>query len=118
MRKTLLAILLFATSALAADLTGNWSGEGVNNGETHPLYFVLKQDGNALSGTVGPDAGRQLPFKDGKVDGNKIVFEVTGGKGVMHFELQADGDAMKGTIEFRSDEGTQSATVNLKRATT
>jgi hypothetical protein len=117
MRKITLALLAFATSALAADFTGNWSGEGVANGESHPLYFVLKQDGVTLTGTGGPNASEQHPFQNGKVDGDKIVFDVVpGDKGSIHFELKVDGDGLKGTVELRRDDGTQSGTVSLKKA--
>jgi hypothetical protein len=117
MRKTLLALFVIATSALAADFTGNWSGEGVSNGESHPLYFVIKQDGNTLTGTGGPNATEQHPFQGGKVDGDKIVFDVVpGGKGTIHFELKVDGGGLKGTVELRHDEGTESGTVTLKKA--
>src|SRR5579863_4351714 len=91
MRKITLALLAFATSALAADFTGNWAGEGVVNGESHPLYFVLKLDGNNLTGTGGPSATEQHPFEGGKVVGDKITFDVpVGQKGTIHFELKAD----------------------------
>ena len=99
MRKFLLAVLVFATSALAADFTGNWSGEGVTNGESHPLYFVLKQDGATLSGSGGPSANEQHPFQTAKIDSDKIILEVSvGEKGTIHFELKADGDGLKGTV--------------------
>jgi hypothetical protein len=118
MRKTLLALLVFATSALAADLTGNWSGEGVTNGESHPLYFVLKQDGNTLTGSGGPDATQQHPFTLAKVEGDKITLEVgVGEKGTIHFELKTEGQGLKGTVELRRSDGTESGTVSMKKAT-
>ncbi|HEY3835279.1 MAG TPA: hypothetical protein VGL72_01850 [Bryobacteraceae bacterium] len=116
MRKITLALLAFAMSALAADFTGNWSGEGVANGESHPLYFVLKQDGNNLTGTGGPNASEQHPFQNGKVDGDKIVFDVVPGeKGSIHFELKKEGEGLKGTVELRREDGKESGTVTLKK---
>ena len=117
MRKTLLALLVFATSALAADLTGNWSGEGTTNGESHSLYFVLKQDGGTLTGSGGPNAEEQHPFQSAKVEGDKIILEVgVGQKGTIHFELKSDGDTLKGTVELRRQDGTESGTVAMKKA--
>ena len=116
MRKALLASILFAMSVFGADFTGNWSGEGLSDGESHPLFFVMKQDGNTLTGSGGPNADEQHPMQNGKVDGEKVVFDVPAGKGVLHFELSADGEALKGTVQIRSDEGTRSGTVSLKRA--
>ena len=116
MRRTLLSILVFATSALAADFSGNWSGEGVANGESHSLYFFFKQEGTTLRGSGGPNAGDQHPFQNGKVVGDKIVFDVTqGNKGTIHFELQADGDLLKGTVELRREEGSESGAVTLRK---
>ena len=117
MRKILLAILVFATSALAADFTGNWTGEGVTNGDSHPLYFILKQDGNMLSGTGGPNANEQHPFRSAKIDGDKIILDVgVGEKGTIHFELKATGSVLKGTVELRREDGTESGTVTLQKS--
>jgi hypothetical protein len=117
MRKILLALLVFATSALAADFTGIWSGEGVTNGESHPLYFVLKYDGNTLSGSGGPDATEQHPFQSAKLDGDKIILEIgVGEKGTLHFELKPDGDMLKGTVNFRREDGNESGAVTLKKS--
>jgi hypothetical protein len=117
MRRILLAFIVFATSALAADFTGNWTGEGVTNGESHPLYFVLKQAGNAVTGTGGPNASEQHPVQNGKVDGDKMIIEVgVGDKGTLHFELKTDGDGLKGTVEVRREAGTEAGTVTLKKA--
>jgi hypothetical protein len=116
MSRILLALILFATSALAADFTGTWSGEGVTNGESHPLYFVLKQDGTMLTGSGGPDASEQHNFKSTKVEVDKIILEVAiGEKGTLHFELKSEGDGLKGTVQVIRDEGNESGTVALKR---
>ncbi len=118
MRKTLLALFVFATSALAADFNGNWSGDGLANGESHPLYFVIKQDGATLTGSGGPNATEQHPLQNGKVDGDKISFDVPlGEKGSLHFDLSADGDGLKGTVELRRTDDPVSGTVSLKRVT-
>src|SRR5215469_17199890 len=106
MRKILLAALLFAASSLAADFAGKWTGEGVVNGESHPLYFVFSQDGTTLTGTGGPSADEQHPFQNGRIDGDKIVFDVVpGNKGSIHFELKTDGETLKGTVELRREDG-------------
>jgi hypothetical protein len=116
MRKILLALFLFTTSALAADFSGKWSGSGLTHGESHPLYFVLKQDGNALTGTGGPDANEQHEFKSAKVEGGKIILEIAAGeKGTLHFELEADGDGLKGTVVLQREDGKETGPVTLKK---
>src|SRR5260370_35937559 len=95
MRRILMAFALFATSAMAADFTGKWSGEGVTNGESHPLYFVLKQDGNTVTGSGGPSADEQNDFKTASIDGSKSVVEIAVvAKGTLHVELEPDGDGL------------------------
>jgi hypothetical protein len=116
MRTILLASTLFVLSAVAADLTGNWSGEAQAEGESHPLYFVLKQDGTTLTGTGGPTQSEQHPIQNGKIDAGKMSFDIpVGDKGTIHFELSADGDGLKGAVQRKSDEVNQSGTVSLKR---
>ena len=116
MRNILVGLILFATSALAADFTGTWSGEGVTNGESHSLYVVVKQDGNTANGTLGPSAEEQHEFKGAKVDGAKIVIDIAvGEKGTLHFELEADGDQLKGTVLFDGGDRKESGPVTLKK---
>jgi hypothetical protein len=116
MRNILLALLMFATSAMAADFTGKWSGEGVTNGESHALYFILKQMGGTVTGSSGPDASEQHDFTTIKVDGSKIVLDVMiGDNGSLHFELEADGDAMKGTVLVKHGDTSESGTVTMKK---
>lgn len=122
--RSLLSILLafsalfgFTASGFAADFAGKWSGEGVTNGETHPLVFLLKQEGGKLIGTGGPDEGEQHPFKTVEADGAKIVLEIAIGENAsLHFELTLEGDSLKGTVTMTRDDGKESGPVTLKRA--
>jgi hypothetical protein len=117
MKRILLALVVLASSALAADVTGKWEGEGVTNGESHSLYLVLRQEGNTLTGSVGPDSSEQHDFKDAKVDGKKITIDVSvGNTGTLHFELEVDGDQMKGTVHFKDASKMESGPVTFKRA--
>lgn len=73
------AIIVFsAMVALAADLTGDWSGTSKGpNGDDFTLNLRLKQQGATLTGAVtGPD-GNPIDISDGKVDGDKISFNVS-----------------------------------------
>jgi hypothetical protein len=116
MRNILLALFLFTASAMAADFTGKWSGEGVTNGEAHALYFVLKQMGDTVTGTSGPDASEQHDFTTIKVDGSKIVLDVTiGDNGSLHFELEGEGDSLKGTVRVKHGDTSESGTVTMKK---
>jgi len=77
MKKLISLCALFALStvmALAADVTGTWKGEA--GGRGGPPTFNLKQSGETLTGTsVG--RGGETEISNGKVDGDKVYFEVT-----------------------------------------
>lgn len=79
------ALVLFAVTAFAADVTGNWTAQ-INgaDGNSMTISYAFKQDGTKLTGTVtGP--GGDLPIQDGSVQGDKVSFIVTfnGGNGEM-----------------------------------
>jgi len=79
--------------------------------------MILKQDGKKLAGSTGPNESEQHAFEGGKVEGNKVTFDVSlgGGPGAMHFDLQVEGDQITGLVR-RSGEGlNEAAKVSLKR---
>lgn len=115
----LLSAWLSPAAFSAPNLTGKWSGtlqmEGGNSSK--PVYMILKQDGNKLSGSAGPDDSEQHPFAGGKVEGSKVTFDVLlgGGPGLMHFDLQVRGDHITGQTK-RSGEGlNEAAKISMKR---
>ena len=98
-----LASLLACFTVLAAtDVSGRWASA--------PVYLILKQDGNKLSGTGGPTEKQQpVTFENGTVEGDRVTFHV----GSMQFNLQVNGDEMKGEMK----NGPDSMPVFLKRVT-
>src|SRR5664280_1542138 len=66
---------IFAGAALAADISGNWSGTMQAGDSPVPLTFTFKQDGAKLTGSVNGPQG-VLPLSDGKVVGDKVSFFV------------------------------------------
>jgi hypothetical protein len=67
---------VFAVAALAADISGNWSGTMQMGDNPFTLTYAFKQDGEKLTGTVTGPQGDPLPLNDGKVVGDKISFFV------------------------------------------
>ncbi len=61
-----------AGAALAADITGNWTGSS----DQFSLKFTFKQDGETLTGNVIGPQGDPLPISNGKVQGDKVSFTV------------------------------------------
>jgi|GEM_PF-591405 len=94
-----LGFMLPAVAASSSDVTGKWSGSiSVKDqaGETHsqPVFFVLKQDGKALTGTAGQtEEEQEFEIANGKVDGNKLSFDVNAG-----------GNMYRSTGEFTADQ--------------
>jgi hypothetical protein len=72
---TAVLFAILAGAALAADVSGSWSGTLQMGDNPVALTFVLKQDGEKLTGTVATPSG-DLPLNDGKVVGDKISFVV------------------------------------------
>jgi len=81
-----IVLLALAGTALAADITGKWTGETAGqDGQTMTLNYTFKQDGAKLTGSVQGPMGEPLEIKDGKVEGEKLTFTITfeGGNGAM-----------------------------------
>jgi uncharacterized lipoprotein YehR (DUF1307 family) len=105
-------LMVFATaSALAADLSGDWTGS-VNNGQFQ-ITFTFKQDGATLTGTVQAAQGDPIPITDGKIDGDKLSFTVNFNGTTIHHTGTLSGDTIKLTTEG-GDFGAMEMT--LKRA--
>jgi hypothetical protein len=116
-RGLLLALLLSITTAGAANLTGKWSGTMQLGGQTRsePVYMVLRQEGNKLAGSGGPNESEQNPFEGGKVEGNKLTFDIPLGESSMHFEMEAQGDQITGEMKREREGKVEHARVSLKR---
>ena len=69
-------LAILAGAALAADVSGNWSGTASMGGNDFPLSYTFKQDGENLTGTVTGPQGDPIALKEGKVQGDKISFFV------------------------------------------
>lgn len=123
MRKLLFCALLSAFALQAAELTGKWSGSfDITNeqGETKAdtAYMNLKEAAGAVTGTAGPNEDQQWAVSKGKLDGEKLTFEVAmEDGGVLVFELIFDGATIQGSCKGTGHDGEKlSAKVNLKRA--
>lgn len=72
------AMALTTTAAHAANVTGSWTAEMTTpDGNSFQLAFTFKQDGAKLTGTVQGPEGEPIDISNGKVDGNKISFDVS-----------------------------------------
>jgi hypothetical protein len=95
---TAIIFAIGATSARAADVTGNWTAEMQGpGGESMQIAFTFKQDGATLSGSVLGPQGDAVAITDGKVEGDKISFKVSfNGMTISHEgTVNAAGDEIK-----------------------
>ena len=122
MRKLLSAcavslLLLSPAIAMAADITGTWSGgmRGPGGNADFQLTFTFKQDGTKFTGTVQGPQGDPLPITDGKIDGDKFTFTVSFNGATINHEGTINGDEIK--LTTKSDQGF-GGEMTLKRSPT
>ena len=118
-RLALLACAL-AVTALAADVTGKWTGEQQGRNGTQTVTITLKADGGALTGTVSGGRGGDVEISDGKISGDNVSFSVTRTMGDNTFKINytgtISGDELKLKVEVEGRGGPRDLT--LKRSTT
>jgi hypothetical protein len=108
----LVAVLAAANTRAAGsgtDFTGTWTGsfdihfaDGRVVADT--AWIILQQSGATVTGTAGPDAGKQAAIREVSTSGNEIRFvaDTTPGK-FLQFVLKRDGDRLSG--EANGDMG-------------
>ena len=124
--KTLICLLLLTGLTLSAgELTGKWSGKfdiTTADGESKADSAVmnLKLDGTKVTGTAGPNEDQQWTIRNGKLEAGKLTFEVVpegdNDKGSLVFDLEFDGETIRGTVSGHDGDNKLSAKVDLKRA--
>jgi hypothetical protein len=64
-------------ASAATDITGTWSGDLSDpNGNSFTLTYTFKVDGAKLTGTVQGPQGDPISLDNGKIDGEKLSFDV------------------------------------------
>lgn len=118
MKRTIAVVLLLAMNAFGGDLTGKWSGSFRADGADRdvPQLFILKQDENRLTGSGGPEQGEQYPIENGRVDGDRVSFEITTGEWKFTYDLRVAGARMAGNLELKSINDRRTAKVSLSKA--
>ena len=104
---TAVLCVIFAGAALAADVSGNWSGTLQMGDNPFTLTYAFEQDGEKLTGTVTGPGGEPLPLNDGKVVGDKVSFNVEVDMGGNPATFRSEG-IVKGdeiTLTTKSDGG-------------
>jgi hypothetical protein len=111
-------IVLWVVCAAGSDVSGKWSGTFKASGGDHstPQIVILKQEGNKMTGSAGPNADEQYPIENGRVEGEHVRFELTSGEWRFSYDLQREGqDELKGNLELTSLNSRRTAVVSLSR---
>lgn len=100
-----LFLTLFVCAAvLFADVSGKWAGTLTRaDGHDGPAYMVLKQEGNTVTGSGGPNAERQYTITKGHIEGDKLTLRIE--EHDMEFELTVKGDEISGEVRHEGERG-------------
>jgi len=118
MKRAIAFVLLCSAAALAGDVSGTWTGAFKVNGGDHtvPQVIILKQTGNKLTGSGGPNTEEQYPIENGKVDGDHVTFELTSGEWRFSYDLKWDGpEEMRGDLGLKSLDDSRTAKILLRK---
>lgn len=77
--------------------------------------MILKQAGSKLDRSVGPDESEQHSLENGKVEGNKLTFDIPLGAKSLHFSLEADGDQITGQAQRDWQGRVETMKISVKR---
>lgn len=105
----MLAVGFQASVVLAADATGTWKWERTRNDQTFTTVLALKADGSKLTGSYESRRGGSVKIENGKIDGDKISFQVTrefnGNEFVIKYHGKVSAGRIVGEIEFPTRDG-------------
>jgi len=97
------ALFFVASSALAADVDGKWTGTVSTPNGDFPQAFTFKADGATLTGSMTGLDGAEVAIKDGKINGANISFSVSLDFGGMPFMLSYTGVVAPDQIKLTGD---------------
>ena len=97
-------LVMFAVTALAADISGTWKATSETPNGTMERTFVFKVDGNKLTGETTSTMFGKSAIEDGKIDGDNISFTVTakyeGNEYKLNYKGKVSGKEIKLSVEI------------------
>src|SRR4051795_10270727 len=104
MKWLLTLFAMFALTASAADVSGNWKASVETPNGTMETSFLLKADGPKVTGTATMGQMGESPISEGKVDGDTVSFAVVrngpNGEFRINYSGKVTGDEMKITASI------------------
>jgi hypothetical protein len=122
MKRAFWILPCLALALSAADVSGKWSGtiDVEDAGNTTEVQVELVQKAGAVTGKIGrTGGGDEGTIRNGKVEGEKISFEVVSAQTTnpFKFTLTLVNDHLEGEMKGSMDEGEIVGKVKLNRAT-
>ena len=109
-----LVLSLAVGIAFGADIDGTWEGEMDMMGQTMPISYTFKAEGNVLTGYT-PVMEQKMEIQDGKIDGNNISFFVVFNFGE-EMKVEYKGVLSGNELKLSWDMMGQPTEVTLKKA--
>lgn len=89
------------------NITGTWKAKVEVAGQTGEPTFVLKQDGDKITGEYSGNFGKEEVT--GKITGAQFTFEFDVEQGKITYSGTIDGDSIKGEVKYADFQGTWTA---------
>jgi len=116
MKWLVILLAVFAITASAADISGNWTGTAEGPQGAIQRTFTFRQEGTNLTGETNSQFTGKSVIKDGKVEGDAISFSITadiqGNQVTLNYKGKIAGD----TIKLTSNFGDQTIEWTLKKS--
>lgn len=117
-----LAFVTFPISLVAeTNVSGQWAGSfdiTLPDGSVKKdsAFLNLKQDGQSITGSAGPDSDTQMPISDGKIVAQKVQFKIEQGSEIsLRFDLHLEGAHLKGQAVGNMPEGKVKVALDVVR---
>jgi hypothetical protein len=102
--KWILALMaVFALTASAADISGNWKATAEGPNGAMERTFIFKVDGNKVTGESTSSMMGKSTITDGKVEGDTVTFTLSGKFGDQEVKLNYKGKINGNEITFTSE---------------
>ncbi len=103
MKWILVMMALFAFTAAAADISGNWKATAEGPNGAMERTFVFKVEGNKVTGESTSTMMGKSAITDGKVEGDTVTFTLSGKFGDQEVKLNYKGKISGNEIKFTSE---------------
>ena len=117
MKYVLVLLAVFALTASAADISGNWKATAEGPNGPMKRTFVFKVEGTKLTGETTSSFLGKSTITDGKVEGDVVTFTITAKfqdqEMKLNYKGKVNGNEIKFTVE--SPAGGQAIEWNAKK---